>query len=285
MKQSADGERSADVSVRSALKDLEGLRGCRVGLRVVGLEGPLAGVGFGVAEDETFPSASLIKVLVLVELLRQADSGLVSLEEAVVVGPGDLVEDSEMLEERDLPAQVSWGELAGGMITVSDNAATNRLIRHVGLGRINALAGGLGMRRTSLRRGMMDFEARSRGEENTTSASDMVALLREIWAGSVLTRESREFTLGLLLGQWLVSKITFPTPPGARYAHKTGELEGVENDAGILLVPGRSFAVAALIEGDVGRAAAPVSEALRALCGFYAGADGGRRADPRWPDV
>ncbi len=47
----------------------------------MGLEGPLAGVGFGVGEGEACPSASLIKVLVLVELLRQADSGLASLEE------------------------------------------------------------------------------------------------------------------------------------------------------------------------------------------------------------
>jgi hypothetical protein len=61
-------------------------------------------------------------------------------------------------------------------------------------------------------------------------------------------------------------------PP--RYAHKTGELEGVENDVGIFLLPGRTFALAVLVEGDVGPAAAPVSEALRAICGFYANADG-----------
>jgi beta-lactamase class A len=122
---------------------------------------------------------------------------------------------------------------------------------------------------------MMDFGARLRGEENTTSASDMVALMREIWAGSTLTRESRALALGLLLDQRLVSNITFPAPFGARYAHKRGELEGVENDAGVLLVPGRSFALAVLVEGDVEGAAAPVAEALQALCGFYAGTDGG----------
>ena len=114
-----------------------------------------------------------------------------------------------------------------------------------------------------------------RGEENTTSASDMVALMREIWAGSTLTDGSRNLVLGLLLAQRLVSKIRVPLPPGARYAHKTGELEGVENDAGIVLVPGRSFALAVLVEGDVEGAAAPVAEALQALCGFYAGTDGG----------
>jgi hypothetical protein len=53
----------------------------------------------------------------------------------------------------------------------------------------------------------------------------------------------------------------------------------VENDVGNFLLPGRTFALAVLVEGDVARAA-PVAEALRALCGFYAGTDGGRRAGP-----
>ena len=275
MKRGTDGGRAAEDAVRAALRGLEGPRGYRVGIRALGLEGPLAGVGLGVGEDEAFPSASLIKVLVLVELLRQADSGLVSLEEGSVIRSEDLVEDSEMLEAKGLPVRVSLGELAEGMITVSDNAATNWLIRRLGMDRINALAAELGLRRTSLRREMIDFGARSRGEENTTSATDMVALMREIWAGSILTRGSRELALGLLLAGRLVSKIAPPVPPGVRYAHKTGELEGVENDAGILIVPGRSFALAVLVEGDVGGAAAPVSGALREVCGFYAGTGGG----------
>jgi hypothetical protein len=102
-----------------------------------------------------------------------------------------------------------------------------------------------------------------------------VALVREIRAGPALTRESRGLALGPLLGQRLVSKIAVPSPPGARYARKTGELEGVENGAGSFLLPGRSFALAVLVEGDVGRAAPPVSGALRVLCGFHAGTDGG----------
>ena len=50
----------------------------------------------------------------------------------------------------------------------------------------------------------------------------------------------------------------------------------MENDVGNFLLPGRTFALAVLVEGDVARAAAaPVAEALWALCGFYAGTDGG----------
>jgi beta-lactamase class A len=57
-----------------------------------------------------------------------------------------------MLEARGLQARVSLGELSEGMITVSDNAATNRLIRRLGMDRISTLAGELELRRTSLRR-------------------------------------------------------------------------------------------------------------------------------------
>ena len=202
MKRKAGVEEPAEVAVRSALEKLEDVRGCRVGLRVTGLEEPLAGVGFGFGEDEAFPSASLIKVLVLAELLRQADSGRLSLEDELLVEDDDLVEDSEMLEAERLPARVSCRDLARAMIRVSDNAATNLLIRRVGMGRVNALARDLGLRRTALRRGMMDFGARLRGE-NTTSASDMVALMREIWAGSALTAGSRGFAFELLLDQRL----------------------------------------------------------------------------------
>ncbi len=111
MKRGADGGRSAEDAVRSALQGLEDPGRYRVGIRALGLEGPLAGVGFGVGEDEAFPSASLIKVLVLAELLRQADAGLVSLGEEMVLRPEDLVDDSEMLGARGLPARVSLGGL------------------------------------------------------------------------------------------------------------------------------------------------------------------------------
>jgi hypothetical protein len=49
----------------------------------------------------------------------------------------------------------------------------------------------------------------------------------------------------------------------------------VENDIENFLFLGRTFALAVLVEGDVGPAAAPVSEALRAICGVYASADWG----------
>lgn len=136
--------------------------------------------------------------------------------------------------------------------------------------RVNDLARDLGLRNTSLCREMMDVEARARGEENLTSASDMVFLLGEMWRGSFLTADSRAFALELLLGQRIESRVPVALPPGARYAHKTGELEGVENDAGLVLLPGRTFALALLVEGGVEQPVSPVAAAVSIVCEAFA---------------
>ncbi|MDQ4126724.1 MAG: class A beta-lactamase-related serine hydrolase [Actinomycetota bacterium] len=245
--------------------------GFDAGICARGLEGPLVGESAGVGEDQVLPSASLIKVLVLAELLRQADRGTLYLEEELEVWSEDLVDDSEMLAREQMPTRMPVRRLAEGMITLSDNAATNLLIRRLGIERVNDLARDLGLRNTSLRREMMDVAARARGEENLTTASEMVVLLGEIWHGPSLSQASRAFALELLLGQRIESKISLTLPAGAGYAHKTGELQGVENDAGLVLVPGRTFALAVLVRGDVERALPLVGRAVSAVCETFAG--------------
>lgn len=256
----------------AALAAVSDAPGFRAGICARGLEGPLAGRSVGVDEDLALPSASLIKVVILVALLREADRGSLSLDEALNVRPEDLVEDSEMLEREELPARVPVRRLAEGMITLSDNAATNLLIRRLGMDRVNDLARDLGLRSTCLRREMMDVEARARGEENLTSASDMVVLLGEIWRGSSLSPASRVLALELLLGQRIESRVPVALPPDARYAHKTGELEGVENGVGLVLLAGRTFALAVLVEGGVERAMPPVAAAVSVVCEAFAAA-------------
>ena len=262
---------TADPALRSALEGLRDAEGCRVGLCAEGLEGPLAGTRFCVRAEEALPSASLIKVLVLAELLRQADSGRVSPGQRVSVGNDDLVEDSEMVGAERLPAELTVGRLAEGMISVSDNTATNLLISLLGKARINVLARDLGLRRTALRRKMMAFAARSRGEENLTSASDMTALLAAIWNGTFLSAGSRDLALDLLGRQRLLSRIPLPLQPGARFLHKTGELEHVENDAGLVVLPEGAFALAILTLGDLEKAAPRIEVAVARLCEAFGG--------------
>ncbi len=225
-----------------------------MGLCVLGLEGPHHGCRFGVRENETFESASLIKLLILAELLRRVDRGEAHLGEKLQVERKDIVPDSEMIEAHEVPCSLSVERLAGGMITVSDNTATNLLMKRLGAGEVNALARELGLGNTTLGREMMDFDARSRGEDNFTSASDMALLLEKIWHGELLCAGSRTFALEMLKHQRITSRVPMVLPHGAHFAHKTGDLEGVENDAGIVILPGRSYVLVVLTKGDLEKA-------------------------------
>lgn len=252
---------------------------CNVGLCARGLEGPLAGFETGVRGDEALPSASLIKVLVLAELLRRTDAGELSLEQTATVVAADLVEDSEYLARLELPAEITLRRLAEAAITVSDNAAANILIGVLGFERTNALARELGLRRTVLAREMMDLEARASGRENLTSARDAVALLEALWGGELLSPAARQVALWMLERQRQSPPLPVE-PPGERFAHKPGELDDVRNVAGIVLAPGCAYAVAVLAHGEPEIALPTVEAAAREVHEvFLAGMVDGDRAD------
>ena len=85
--------RETSLNLDAALEGVARAPGFRAGVWALGLEGPLAGRNVGVGEDSALPSASLMKVIVLAEVLRRSDGGLLSLDEASEVRPGDLAED------------------------------------------------------------------------------------------------------------------------------------------------------------------------------------------------
>ena len=57
-----------------------------------------------------------------------------------------------------------------------------------GFAPVNALIDSMNQRETVLARKMLDTEAAMRGEENFTSADDVVSLLGAVWDGDVLSR-------------------------------------------------------------------------------------------------
>ena len=240
-----------------------------MGLYARSLEGPQAGQEVGVSEDEPLPSASLIKVLILAELLRRADAGL-TLSTTTEVGEPDLVGDSEAVSKLDLPSRPTLRWLARAMITVSDNTATNVLMDLLGFPEINALARSLRLTNTRLGRYMMDSGARARGEENLTSARDAATLLAGLYSGESLSSESRRLAMELLLSQLQPPGLPMNFPDHSRPAYKPADLDDARNCAALALLPGRTFAIAVLVNGDT--AAYPaVDAATNQVCKCFSG--------------
>ncbi len=197
--------------------------------------------------DAAMPSASVIKIPILAVLVKEAEAGRISLDDTTHLRAADLVGGSGILFAAGRDTSLTWRELARLMITVSDNSATNALIRELGMDLVNGYMDTWEMQETRLRRLMMDFEAARAGRENTASAADLNRLLWHIREGRIGSRESTTWMLDVL--EACEDRTTIPAglPGGTRFAHKTGTLDYVRGDSGILFLDGRVLYITAFV--------------------------------------
>jgi beta-lactamase class A len=199
--------------------------------------------------EELFPSASVIKVPILVELFARVTAGSEDLQARVTLQEDDKVEGSGVLRELHAGAELTVEDLARLMIVVSDNTATNLLIDRLGTDAVNARMEALGMRRTRLGRKMYDLAARERGIENLCAAGEMMELLAAMERGEVVSAKASAEMLAIMKRQAHVNKMPRLLPPETPVANKTGTITGVSHDVGIVYAPSGPIALAVLTCG------------------------------------
>src|SRR5947209_19889295 len=149
-----------------------------------------SGEEFFINPDEIMPQASSIKIAVLAELYRQAEHNQLKLTDEYMMRKEDLVSGSNIMQGLTPGVtRLTLRDLATMMVAVSDNSATNVLIRRVGMGNVNNMLASLGLQATQLRREMMDLKAASQGRENVSTPREMMALLEAIYRGKLLKTE------------------------------------------------------------------------------------------------
>lgn len=226
------GEAAAPVSAPEGLRDaLEQATGAHAGTYAVACASADGSWSVDVNGDEPFVSASIIKLAILGTLLDQAQSGALSLDDSVTVGPSDIVGGTGVIQASGAGGSYTYRQLAAYMIQDSDNVATNLIIDAVGMSAVNEYASEIGLTQTALNRRMMDFAA---GDENYTSANDVAHMLQLIYQGKLASSDASEFALDLLKGQHDNAGLLEGLPAGSVFAHKTGTLDGVFNDGGIV---------------------------------------------------
>ena len=227
----------------------------------------------GIDADELVVTASVFKVPVLVECARQAAAGERSWTDRIrvtaedrVLGPTGL---SVMFDDVDL----SLRDLAYLMMSVSDNTATDVIMRLVGLDPINATLAELGLENTRVegdcrellgtfeedvgfgRADMplskMDPDAlrrwRALDPERTTRTTprEMTALLTKIWRDDAAPAAACAEIRRIMALQVWPHRLTSGFPSGVTLAAKTGTLPGLRNEAGVVTyADGSRYAVA-----------------------------------------
>ena len=229
---------------------------------------------FALNADQVFPTASTIKLPLMLELYRQEQAaragttGMARLNDPYIFDPADLVDASQIMAGLTPGVSVVTNhDLAQFMIAVSDNAATNVLIRRVGMERVNAMLRARGFTQTMLRRKMIDLAAARRGDENVATPQEMTRLLESIWKGQVLNAALTQAFLEQLSTS-KQSDIPQQLPPGVRVANKPGSLDGVRADVGIVYAGHRPFAISVMTAMDRDERAAEMAISEVALAAY-----------------
>ena len=197
--------------------------------------------------DAIYPTASTIKIAVLAELFRQHERGSgAKLGDLYTVNAKDGVGTEGILQSMSAGvARITNRDLALLMVSLSDNSATNVLIDRVGMDNVNSWLTQMGLERTRLRRHMLDVKAAQEGRENTSTPRELVTMLRAIHEGRVFGKATTEEFFKMLSTQ-KSSYLPRHLPADLMIANKPGNLDAVRNDAGIVFVPGRPFAIAVM---------------------------------------
>jgi beta-lactamase class A len=147
----AAAARADTARLRQALDSIvgayEGARRGVVGYAVHNLD---TGERLAHRADEPFPTASLVKVPVLVTVYDLVERGLLRLDDPLTVLKIDQVPGAGQLQFMRPGLAITVADAAWLMITTSDNTATNLLLDRVGLRRVGQRMEALGLPRTKI---------------------------------------------------------------------------------------------------------------------------------------
>ena len=262
------------MTVESVGAEIERLADATGG--IVGVAATQLGTGrhIGYREDELFPTASVIKLPLLVTLYEDAIAGRIDLAERIAYRGETRVAGSGVLQYLDDGLDPTLRDLSVLMMSVSDNTATDLLFDRVGKARIEVTMDRLGL--SSIRvpfdiremlmelvdmdhtkpggydelRRLLRISAGSGGrsmipdEADRTTPADMSRLCELIESRAILDDRSCTEILELMKRIQSATRIPGLLPKGTVVAHKTGSYRRLRNDVGIVYAPNGPYAVA-----------------------------------------
>lgn len=186
---------------------------------------------------ESFGPASVIKLPILMHIARLASLQPELMEEKIRCRHEDKLGGCGALRAFTDEPDVSIATLCELMITISDNSATNLLIRRFGMDALNEAFRQMGLSVTRLNRYLFDSEAAARGIENEMSCGEIGGLLEQVYRRTFVDEPTSLYVEELLLKQQINHKIPSYLGEATPVAHKTGEDSGISNDVALVYAP------------------------------------------------
>ncbi len=220
-----------------------------------------SGQQIAIDADLPFPLCSVLKIPVLVEAFRHMAEGCFALDDRWELTTAQKNLPSGILVFCDDGLAPTVRDLLTLMIIISDNTATDMVLRRLGEGSVTRTMHNLGLTDIhvplTIRQIFDDLlpsadptqdlltlataprnrngRCYSLGSDNDVGTpAALTKLLTRIWQGEIVSHDACNEMLKILRKQQLNDRLPRYLPPGTPFAHKTGTLPGIRNDSGIL---------------------------------------------------
>ncbi|PZV10932.1 MAG: serine hydrolase [Pseudanabaena sp.] len=198
-----------------------------------------------VAANQPISAASTIKTPILVAFFQDVDAGKIKLDEMLEMTADVKVGEAGDFQLLPIGTKIPALEVATQMIVISDNTATNMIIKRLGgFAVLNQRFKSWGLNNIVVKNQLPDLEG-----TNTISTQDMVSLLAMLDKGKLIEPRSRDRFMDIMRRP--VTNTLLPKGIGedARIIHKTGDIGSVVGDAGIVDMPnGKRYAIAVMVK-------------------------------------
>lgn len=194
--------------------------------------------------DETFPTASLIKVPVLVTLFDLAEQKQLSLDDPVVLTELDKVGGAGQLQFLRTPLTLRLWDVAWLMSTLSDNTGTNLVLDRIKIRRVWQKMEALGLPHTKVHSGSMTRIASVAPDSSAkyglgvTTPNEMATLFALMAQGRAVSAAADSTMLWILRHNEDNSKLA-RFNYNVRLSHKTGDVDQARTDCGVFYLPAR----------------------------------------------
>ena len=220
---------------------------------------------FALGENQKVRTASTIKLPILCAVYQGVSEGRWKLTDKLVLRDTDKVSGSGIIREFDDGTQLSIRDAMHVMIVVSDNTATNLILDRITADYVNECCDRWKLPATrSMRKVRGDgnqlkaptgwskagmLEENKRYGLGSTTPAEMVSLLERLERGEIVSAEASKEMIAILKRQQLKEGIGRRVEATMPVASKSGSLDALRSDVGIVYSPAGRMVIAITVDG------------------------------------
>lgn len=232
-----------------------------VGIYAINLN---TGTSYAFHADDPVPTASTIKLPIMVELFQEAASGRLDWNQKIKLTASEKVGGSGVIRELSDGDDLTIRDLMHLMIVVSDNTATNLLLSRIGGDAVNKSMKQLGLAQTAVMHNIIEpktivgtttpapitgltEEGKKPGnaiwDTGRSCPKEMVAILEKLYRGQLVSKSASDEMIAVLKRQQYHEGVGRDMV-GTVIASKSGALDHLRSDVAIVYAPQGPVAIA-----------------------------------------